>query len=204
MFRRVSVEGRCGVKSMISPKGFEEAWTYSPLAKASPDLVKNLRISVVEKQFLIEAGLPEKTIFSFGFHDVKLGMPRLVDVDISDKNEVPSSFSRYRLMAHGEWVPYICLDEQANGRIVSISFSDPTPVRFVNSNILCFAEFLLTYMVRYADIAKKSPVNFISDEDTRKALHYLRRKYRTVDAPAVADKESFWSLILNEIRDGTL
>jgi hypothetical protein len=83
-----------------------------------------------------------------------------------------------------------------NGEVYSIDPEGDLPVRFVNSSVDRLGQFIRVHQ-SYAGRAK-------NDSDVAKVAAKLKEELVSLDAPAFADPENWWALVLEQTSDGLL
>lgn len=91
----------------------------------------------------------------------------------------------------------ICVDPP-NGEVLSVPEDAALRVRFVNSDVESFATFLL-------ETCKTRPkFPDLGDDEIDAAIEVLEARLFTIDPPAFADPDTWWSVIFEQLRDGLL
>jgi hypothetical protein len=139
-------------------------------------------IHQVDKQSLVEAGLPES---KYPFRTDPIDRQPLALISIGSR----------RLLRLGEDQEVsICLDLEKR-TIVAVDHAGEIPERFVNSDLGTFAAFLLRVHSFY-----ESTKNF-DDTAVTGAVAQLESDLREIDSPALDDGEHWWALILEQMGD---
>jgi hypothetical protein len=85
------------------------------------------------------------------------------------------------------------------GRVASVDPEGRHPARFVNSSIDRLAQTIAAYVEYSANVRE------VDDERAAvRLVRGLRDRISAIDAPAVADAETWWSLILEQAEAGLL
>jgi hypothetical protein len=131
-------------------------WGSDTLVLFNPKNVEALQIPAASKSFMIEAGLPAKTMVSILFDLPPNTLPRLPEA-LTGQVSLPESYNRYRLLGkytetyRGTEIAfyYYCIDEAENGEIVVVDPQENWSARFLNSSIQQLAQFLLLFRQSY-------------------------------------------------------
>jgi SUKH-4 immunity protein len=86
----------------------------------------------------------------------------------------------------------------ASGRVSSVDPKGVLPSRFVNSTINQLADAIAAHR-EYA-----SRVCNVDEADASRVVQELRRRLTVADAAATSDPEAWWSLILEQAKNGLL
>ena len=132
-------------------------------------------LSEGDKQLLAEVGLLDDP----ESHLRPLAIPRVLDAGV-------------QIATEGEVAPVVVL---ATG---SVRMLDDGPGRFVNASLPQLARALEVYEKHRAEAGSAM------DPPSRKAARALRDALKAVDAACVADPEAYWSVIVEQVRDGLL
>jgi hypothetical protein len=84
----------------------------------------------------------------------------------------------------------------SSGVVYSVDPEAELPVRFVNSSIERLGQFIRVHQ-SYAGRAK-------NDSEVAKVAAELQEELASLDAPAFADPENWWALVLEQTSDGLL
>lgn len=85
-----------------------------------------------------------------------------------------------------------------DGPVVSIPDSPALPVRHVNGDLVAYLQFLLrTVETRQGFVGR-------TDDETDARIDELEQHLRAVDASALEDPDSWWSVVIEQLRDGLL
>ena len=88
--------------------------------------------------------------------------------------------------------------EEASGALVSIDEATGERVRFVNSGLIAFLDFLRRYEERLPLLKQAS------DEEGAAIARELRGMFSAIDPAAVEDEDAWWSLVLEQTEQGLL
>ena len=112
---------------------------------------------------------------------------------------IPGS-PRLAVLLYDYHVP-ICVDEENEGRVVSAA-TDDVPSTFVNSSIQAFGKFLVTYQQYRLNVGKLEDLN---DEVAElRLVEQTEEKMRELDPQALENENYFWTVIIEQMRDGFL
>jgi hypothetical protein len=88
--------------------------------------------------------------------------------------------------------------KEHTGEIEAIDINGTLPTRFVNSSILTLLAFLEIYSKKQPELAQAS------DEEASKIAERMRDEMHSLDAKALDDPESWWSVILEQTEQGLM
>ncbi|MBX7192441.1 MAG: SUKH-4 family immunity protein [Sandaracinaceae bacterium] len=144
--------------------------------KVIPSVLESTALSDGNKQFLREVGLLDDP----ASHLRPLAVPRvLADGSIQVATE-------------GDVAPIVVLSDG------SVRMLDGSVGRFVNTTLRQFAAAMEVYEEHYS--RGGSALEPPSREDARR----LREALKRVDPTCFSDRESYWSVIVEQVRDGLL
>jgi hypothetical protein len=92
----------------------------------------------------------------------------------------------------------LCLN-LTDGCIYSIDPEKKLATRFVNSNVECLGKFLTLYEEREKELRET-----LNEKDQDQIVRRLREQFVVIDAPALAEPENWWSVILEQKEQGLL
>jgi hypothetical protein len=162
-------------------------WNPESLKHWSRGMVARVKISDSAKDFLVDVGLPkedEETNLTFD--------------DRSDDLPSLPAISHYRVLGFNAGHP-ICIDESRKGRLVLHEGGGEISERHMNAGVLEFARCLAAYR-EYLEKASDDP----SREPDQKLIDTLEDKISFFDESAIANEESFWAVILEQLRTGLM
>ncbi len=110
--------------------------------------------------------------------------------------EVPGNAGRYCRFG-SDYGTDLCVSLDT-GEVLSISVTGEYPDRFVNSTPAAFVEFMV--MVS----AERVLFPDLDDEEIDRRIALLAERLRVLDQKAVADPDNWWSVIMEQMRDGLL
>jgi hypothetical protein len=141
----------------MTPDEFKKLWLAEKdeLVTFDASRVTSLRIPEDSKSFLNSPGIPREAspFLSFGSKDDQLLQT------VSKVWGQPETFERYRIIGSDGIGDPICIDEEANGRIVYLNHDNEFLVGFMNSSIQQFAYSALLFR----DVVKKTRATAGSD-----------------------------------------
>ena len=152
-------------------------WGPEKLIRWPQSATSALRVPEQSKSFLCEVGLPIQEDWNFRF-------------DGNDRFPPLKDKPHYRRIGIDDPMPF-CLDEEGNGRVIEVT--DKLEL-FVNSSVELFAECLLLFQ-QYRNAAYGRP-----KEEGDQMLEITRARIETADPPALADPNTFWSLIVEQME----
>jgi hypothetical protein len=141
-------------------------------------------ISATTRRFLTDVGLPGEAPLEVTFHQDDLLVP--LDVDGVTYLKVGDDYGTQLGI------------EAGTERVWAVDLEGSLPRRFVNSSLADFVAALGIY-------AQSQPeLRTASDEQAAGVVDRLRNDLSKLDAPALRDPESWWSVILEQTADGLL
>lgn len=186
----------------LPPSEFARRWG-GDLVPASEGAVADLNVLEASRRFLVEAGLPAEADWDLAF-TLEAGLPALPDAVPAARPRVPPSYRRFRRIgANGP--AHVCLDERGDGRIVWVGLEPwrQVPVRVVSSSVPQLAELLLLSRDFLGDRATLREAGAGAGQ-----MAALVRRFaedcRRADPAALADVESFFALVVEQIETGLL
>ena len=159
-----------------------EVFGASNLHRWSSDSLSAVEIPESSKNFLHHIGLPKQ-----GDWTLRFGTPQ----DLPLLRSHPGM----RVIGYDDLVP-ICLDENCNGRVIAAD-SD-LDVRFVNSSVERFGMCLAVYQ------AYRVAVRHLDEEEAENVVEETVREIEDIDAAATSNEEHWWSIIIEQMRQGML
>ncbi len=132
----------------------ENIWRVPPLVSFDETVVASLPLPETSRRFLTEAGLPTHAFSGWRFGYPSDAMPPLPQAIAGWT--YPADYARYRMLGvdeqrtdskkpSGIFYSVICLDLETNGQVVNVMTLPDYPVKFLNSSISQFAEFILLW-----------------------------------------------------------
>lgn len=161
-----------------------EFWGTEKLQRWSEEAVNNALLPQSSKTFLTTVGLPQNKRWTLQFNP-SLGLTNLPDRP------------NYRVIGHDYHVP-VCLDETRSGAVIAVEGSGSTGERFVNSNVEALGRFLVCYE-DYCRLAEGLPEELIME-----IVNSITKRMEGIDFPALQNPESYWPIIIQQIRNGLL
>jgi hypothetical protein len=89
--------------------------------------------------------------------------------------------------------------ELDTGRVWSIDPRNELPVRFVNSSVDGLAASIGAYTAYASEVTEAE-----DERAARRLVGELRGRIGSIDAAAIADADTWWSLILEQAEEGLL
>lgn len=121
---------------------------------------------------------------------------------LAGKFELPVTYQRFLFLAQeldfsgNATSIYLCLDSESNGAVYAVDSYLEQPPRFVNASVLQLAESLDAYRAvpsgSEAKAADKASIKIWVDG--------FAANIDRIDPAAAADKNSWWSVIIEEMR----
>ena len=165
------------MKTMIEVFGRNslKCWKASSLA--------DVNIPLPSKEFLTSNGLPSGVDWTIGFDTEVVGTLG------------HAAAKGLRILGHDDGTE-ICLDEHRDGRVVAL---EPRGnIRFINSSVETFGEFLTIYQ------SYRMAVRGMSEDKAVLLVDSIETSMRSVDGEAFGDRENWWPVIVEQMRDGNL
>jgi len=160
-------------------------WSKAKLRCWSVESLRSLNIDVISKSFLSEVGLPFEVGLTLRFDPEEGEIPRL------------PKFEHFCRVGFDDFVP-ICIDESKMGRLVAVEDEEAGTERYVNASVEDFAEFLV-YYEQY-----RTSVRGVSEDEALRLVAATEERMRSADPTAFKDPESWWPMIIEQMRDGML
>ena len=158
-------------------------WGRDALVRWRPDVLSTTGLPKEAKGFLATVGLPRGVDWTMRF---ELEMDKITRL-----KEHPG----YYIIGYDDVVP-ICLDENGNGRVVSVE-SDGRE-RFMNSNVQLLGEFLVLYQ-QYRLAARK-----LDGEAIESVITKVEQQMMAHDRASVSGDECVWHIIIEQMKAGLL
>lgn len=161
-----------------------------------PAAFNGIQVAEASKQFLIEAGLPQKAGLDLEFDlpaDQLFTLPEAFDADPI------AALNRYRTVGIDS-ATAICLDERDGWRIYAVDIDGVIPTRFMNSSVPQLAEFLIVFR----DGAGVELPELASEGELEASALALEQEFRRIDPSVFSDEDNWWPLIVEQRRDGML
>lgn len=146
---------------------------------------------------------PEKVVSKMGMGEedgaylVEIGLPVGVDwtIEISTPaNEVRRAHDGLPILAFDGPMP-ICVDPNEGGIVI---IREEGTTRLVNSDVRRFGAFLMLYQDYRMRVAE------LDDVEADELIDEIEDRMRTADAGAMETPEDYWSVIVEQMRDGFL
>ena len=169
----------------MSPTHVQDFWGMENLIRWSSASLRDLAIPEAAKAWLTHVGLPMKAECAFRFADATSPLPL---------DRVRPSLKRIGF----DGPVSICIDEEHEGHIVADESAIGGQTRFMNASIQRFAAFLTLYeMYRRASRG-------VSESKAIEIVENVEKLMREIDPDALSDPNSYWSLILEQMRNALL
>lgn len=168
-------------------------WGQENLRRWPEPCVRELRIPESSKSYLVQVGLPAFQDDHFQFDPLVGDLPRLAG---------RPQFRTVGLMS--EFVP-ICLDEQANGSVMSMDTemleltktTNPSALdRYINSSVERFAECLILFL------RLRRTVRVATEAEFATMLPQFEMDLLKVDPTVFGSPENLWAVIVWEMKEG--
>jgi hypothetical protein len=183
---------------MLSPADFTARWAKEdePLVRFPGKAVERLALPDEDKQFLVQAGLPEDAAPFLSFKAPRSGeFPTVVD-----EWDQPDEFRRYRVIGFNGVGDPVALDEGRGGEVVCLDHENAFARVLLNSSVRQLAASLLAYrqMVRDA-VAKNGAEAFLEGDIPPEARKECERTLKQIDAAALRPG-CFWGEELKALQ----
>ena len=167
-----------------TPRGRRQtAWADSELVRSSPSQVEGIALDETARRILVDVGLPQSVEPLF-----ELRAPvRVVMSDGRTACRFGSDFGTDLVVV------------SPNGKIVSVSPDGSYPERFVNSNLDRFRDFL-----DKVTVARRRISLMMDEREIDSVLDDLEASLVAADATALVDPDNWWSVVVEQMRDGLL
>ena len=130
-----------------------------------------------------------------------IGLPENLDVlllNFYSNNIEELMFNNNKYIVIGDdYGTKICI-EQKSGEVYSICTENKYTVRFINSSIQCFLQFLITY------IETKPALIGVDDDEAVVIIDKLRKVFLSVDEKSLGNDENWWSVVLEQHAEGLI
>lgn len=166
---------------MFSDEEIRKYWS-GRLKVWREELLQELSLEGEQKEYLRTVGLPCGLDWTLSFEPPQAQLRR------------PESFPELVEIGSDDMVP-ICLDERS-GEIVCLEPGNS--LRFMSSGIRNLGETLIIYQ-EYRDKVRSMP-----EEDVDAFIEEIEERMRTSDSRALAIPESYWSVVIEQMKDGLL
>jgi len=189
--------------TLLGPAEFVERWGDG-LVQPRAEAVSVLRAPEDAKVFLVQAGLPQSAAWDLVFEFPDGSVPRLRLALGAAGRKLPRDFDRYRRLGR-DAATHICLDEGAEGRIVAVGLEPwrEIPVRLVSSSVAQLAEALL-HSRDFREDREDLRGWGASEDKVADLVRSFRDRLHRADPRAMADHESFFAVIVEQIETGLL
>lgn len=99
-------------------------------------------------------------------------------------------------LIHDGPVP-LCVDEENGGRVVAVE-EEGARERLVNSDVVCLGRFLMLYQ-QY-----RVAVRNVSGDEAETLIASTLTAMQSADPSAMSQKDNYWMVIVEQMRDGLL
>lgn len=123
----------------------------------------------------------------------------LSDLNISFYNEFEriSNEDENYVVIGDDYGTKLCISEKTNA-VVSIDVEESMSIRFVNSNIESFLNFLQIYFTRRPELSTAD------DDEAIEIVKLIRDNFNMLDSSALNNEDNWWSVILEQTEQGLL
>ena len=175
---------------MLAPKDFSARWgnDADSLIRFPKESVERLALSDEDKEFLVQAGLPEDAAPFLGFQVPTTGELRTVAEDWGQ----PAEFRCYRTLGSDGSGNPIAIDESHQGEVVCLDHENGFARVLMNKSIRQLAESLLAYRKTVKDTQAESGEDAFLDGKTSAAARDELRQALTGIDPAAMKPGCFW------------
>jgi len=168
----------------MKPEDIVKAWRDNDLRRWPAQCLRDVAIPEPSKSFLIDVGLPafRHTEFQLdlfvGDPSRVAGRPHLRGIGLMNKSAL------------------VCLDEQADGCVITVDLTLQDLDRYFNSSVDRFAACIILYL-QWLSIAERLKPGERPELDAQ-----FERDLVNVDPTVLNDPENFWAIIVWEIKEG--
>jgi HEAT repeat protein len=149
--------------------------------------VEQLAIADEDREFLVEAGLPNSAAPFLSFDAPKSGELRTV----ADTYGRPDKFRRYRIIGSDGSGNPIVIDEEKKGEVVCLDHEEKFERTLINKSIRQLAESLLVYRSMVQGLTAAGGKDALSRGIPVKVRQQLHRDLKKID-PAAMKTGGFW------------
>lgn len=173
---------------LISASNFEDYWGAGNLTRWDYLTVRSVRMSPTSRAFLTEIGLPSPGRDIHGW----------LFAWEPDLPQFENNHRKMRLLGSNRGFTPVLIDESRDGCIIWNAAEDQYE-RFINASVEQFAASLIVLDKHYlrALQAVDEPYDTVS---VARELAALEKALDDIDASALADRNSLWSTIVQDIR----
>jgi hypothetical protein len=189
------------VSAVVTRAELLEGWPTEEIVTVAPELVAGLGVPEAASHFLAEVGLPR----AFPYYFTTVGH-RYQDpaVDVADGASLIGAYRWLEdelLRLGSNYGEYVCV-EGGSGHVIRVPQEPlgPTEPGFVNSSVDTFVAFLLR--VRLRQLA--GGLDELSDDEVEARARVFLAALERLDPPALADEESYWSVVVEQMGYGHL
>jgi len=181
---------------MISAKELKALWGTDSIVVLPPALLADASIPQASKAFLSESGLPHRADLLVTFDISERGLQTLSEFAQAGGLHAPLHGERfYRIGTDGG--TQICL-AVGSGEVVAVDVAGQLPDRFVNSTIQQFIGCLGLFRMH------SQRIQGLPYDEIDRMVPAFEESVRSIDPKALAECENWWSVILEQMRDGLL
>jgi hypothetical protein len=145
------------------------------------DVVDDMRLTAADAHYLREVGLP-------------VGVDWNLEIEPPAAGRTPTTHHRLAVLARDGPIP-ICVVSEEDDKIAAM---EGNTQRTVNSNICAFGAFLMLYQ------DYRMRVRGLGEEDALALIDETEQKMCFTDSDAMEDREGYWPLIVEQMRNGML
>ena len=182
---------------MISENDIGAVWKPKELHRASRQVVDGLSIPHDQKEYLHKLGLPNVEHLLLEF-DLSKPLPLLSK--LSSTQNVPEEYKGLKVIGTQDGEPSICLDEKRSGQLWSVDATGQDLTRYINCGVREFGLFLTVHKRDYL----RPGLSKLPDKAIRLIINTIETEYRAIDKSALDNQENWWSVILEQMKDGLL
>lgn len=172
---------------------FVALWGTADMVRPPAAVLDSGLLAEPNARFLREAGLPREGGLQLSFSAVEQGLPTLASILEAKGLLCRAQWVEYRVLGQDN-AAYLCLEPGPRGTVTAV-WPRERLQRFVNTSIPCLAECLLAYRQISRGSDHLGAEAYASD---------LRRYVERVDPIALADEESWWSVVIEQAGHGDL
>lgn len=180
---------------MISPQQVVAIWRQSGIVRAHPTEVGSVRIPDEAKRLLVEVGLPREAELGVSF-TLDEGVWTL-DAFAQKIGVTPRDDASEFIRIGTDGRTQLCV-AIGSGAVFAVDPAGKLPCRFVSSSLIAFLELLSLYH-NYAE-----RVQSLGEDQADTLVEQVAQEMSSVDSAAFDGPENWWSVIVEQMRDGLL
>jgi len=182
---------------MVSDNDVRAFWQASELHRAGKQVVDGLSIPNDQKEYLHKVGLPNVDHLLVRFD---LSKPLPIFSELVSARNTPKEWKGLKVIGTQDGEPSICLDEKRSGQLWSVDATGQDLTRYINRGVREFGLFLTVHKRDYL----RPGLLKLPDNKIRSIIDAIEEEYRAIEERALDNPENWWSVILEQMKDGLL